>query len=137
MTDRSLDALLAALAVDEEHARAAARTPEQHAEARARLLAAVSTLGADDRRSMQAALARPEAFILARLNPLLGPAVARRALDLTRTDAPDLPIAWPEVEAIGASLFTHLRPLVGEDIAGLVRLQLALGVSLWRELCAT
>ncbi|PCC75538.1 hypothetical protein SAMN02745121_00078 [Nannocystis exedens] len=137
MTDRSLDALLAALADSEERARVAARRPDQHAAARARLLAAVSVLPDGDRAAMKSALARPEAFILDRLNPLLGPAVARRALDLTRTGARDLPLVWPDVEAIGASLFTQLRPLVGEDIAGLVRQQLALGVLLWEELCAT
>ncbi|WAS99018.1 hypothetical protein [Nannocystis punicea] len=137
MTDRSADALLAALADAEERARVDARTPDGHAAQRARLLAAVSALADDDRLAMKSALAQPEAFILDRLNPLLGPAVARRALDLTRAGARDLPTAWPDVEAIGTSLFTHLRPLVGEDIAGLVRQQLALGVLLWRELCAT
>ncbi|MDC0720106.1 hypothetical protein [Nannocystis bainbridge] len=135
MTDRKLDALLAAVADVEERARVDARSPEQHAGARARLLAVVSTLADADRRAMQSALAQPEAFILERLNPLLGPAVARRALDLS--GARERPIAWPDVEAVGASLFTHLRPLVGEDIAGHVRQQLALGLVLWRELCAT
>lgn len=133
MTGRSMDALLAALAGHEERARLDARTPEVHADARARLLAAVATLDGAEVATMKTALAHPEAFILERLDPLLGPAVARRALDLTR--AVDRPIAWPDVTAIGASLFAHLRPLVGEDIAGLVRQQLALGTLLWSELC--
>lgn len=137
MTGRTLDALLAALADTEERARVAANPPDVHATARARLLAAVAGLDADERGTMKTALAQPEAFILDRLNPLLGPAVARRALDLTRHGARERPIAWPDVTAIGAALDAHLRPLVGEDIAGLVRQQIALGALLWSELCAS
>jgi len=128
-----MDALLAALADTEERARRDAHTSASRADARARLLAAVASLDGAELGTMKTALARPEAFILDRLNPLLGPAVARRALDLTHADG--RPIVWPDVTDIGAALFAHLRPLVGEDIADLVRQQLALGSLLWSELC--
>lgn len=121
MTDDSkLKNLLALVSSTEDEIRAITRTPADHDRSRSKLVSSVETLDRPGGPGPTGRNRRLDELVLDQLTELLGPATARRALEMVAAAVgrPPDALGWDVLDSVTAALRPRLVELLGSELAG-------------------